>query len=488
MVTTHPAPDRTADPAAGLAADLAADLAAQLPAGRISTDGDVLAGCRTDQENAPWGPPALLARPLSTQDVATIVRFGYQRGVPIVPRGSGTGLTGGCNAISGCIVLGLERMNRIREINVAERYAVVEPGVLNQQLRDAAAGHRLWYPPDPSSKDACSLGGNVATNAGGLCCVRYGVTKDYVLALEVVTGTGAVIRLGHRTAKRSVGPDLAALFVGSEGCLGVITEITLRLRPLPGPAATVVCGFATAAEAAAAAVALRGAGVQPEVCELMDERTVAAVEELMPLGLPAASGALLLLQVDGDAAADAARAVLDGCRATWTYRSTSAQEGEQLFTARRRAFEAVRRHGRVTTEDVCVPLAAVGPVLARIQEVGRRLGVDIATVAHAGDGNLHPMIIDDGTVAPTVLAGAFTEIIDVALQAGGTVSGEHGVGLLKRDAGMRELGDPVVELSSRLKAVFDPRWILNPGKGPFRAPAAAPAAGRSGRRRREGTP
>ncbi|APE12723.1 hypothetical protein BO226_25605 (plasmid) [Rhodococcus sp. 2G] len=443
-----------------------------LPTGRVVRDPAILAGYRHDREQAPWAEPAALVRPTSTDEVAAVIAWANATRTPVVPRGAGTGLSGGANAVPGSVVLCVEQMNRILEIDPVERLAVVQPGVLNQQLRTAVAEIGLWYPPDPSSREMCSLGGNVATNAGGLCCVRYGVTRDYVLELEVVTGAGQVLRLGSRTAKNAVGYHLAGLFVGSEGTLGVVTEITLRLQPCRSPLITIVGAFESTAMAASAAVsAMRADGVSVEICELMDEATFTAVDTLMPLELPDEATSMVLLQVTNESAAARTVTVLEAAGALWAHRSESPQESDLLIEARRRAFEAVSRLGAVTTEDVCVPVGQVGLVLTEIESIAKKLGVPIATVAHVGDGNLHPMLINDGSLSPVAVRAAFDAILSVAVAAGGTVTGEHGVGLLKRDAAIGQLGDLVVELNSQVKSVFDPNHIMNPGKVAVRATA-----------------
>ncbi|SQI28584.1 FAD-binding oxidoreductase [Rhodococcus coprophilus] len=441
-----------------------------LPPGRVVRDPAILVAYQHDQEHAPWSEPAALVRPINTDEVAVAIAWANATGTPVVPRGAGTGLSGGANAVPGSVVLCVEQMNRILEIDPVERLAVVQPGVLNEQLRAAAAEVGLWYPPDPSSREMCSLGGNVATNAGGLCCVRYGVTRDYVLALEVVTGAGQVLRLGSRTAKNAVGYHLTGLFVGSEGTLGVVTEITLRLRQGQPPLTTIIGAFESTAMAASAAVAtMRADGVNVEICELMDEATFTAVDALMPLELPDEVASLVLLQVTEEAAAAQAVAALEAAGALWAHRSESPQESALLIEARRRAFEAVSRLGTVTTEDVCVPVGQVGPVLTEIESIATTHGVPIATVAHVGDGNLHPMLIDDGSLSQATVRAVFDAILAVAVAAGGTVTGEHGVGLLKRDAAIGQLGDAVVELNSQVKSVFDPNHIMNPGKIAVRA-------------------
>src|SRR5690606_9275660 len=267
-------------------------------------------------------------------------------GVPVVARGAGTGLSGGANAVAGGVVLSLESMNRIRRIDVTERLAVVEPGVVNDHLRAAAAEHGLWYAPDPASSPWSTIGGNIATNAGGVCCVKYGVTRDHVLELEVVTGTGEVVRVGRRTAKGVVGYDLVGLLVGSEGTLGIVTEATVRLLSTPGPTVTIAGGFGSLVEAGRAARAVAAAGLVPAALELVDRQCLEAVDRWKNMGLAADAEAVLLARVDdpptvADAAADRIVEIFTSAGASWATRSTDAAESEALFAARRLAFVAL---------------------------------------------------------------------------------------------------------------------------------------------------
>ena len=325
-------------------------------------------------------------------------------GIPVVTRGAGTGLSGGANAVDGCVVLDLSKMNRILEIDADNMIAVVQPGVINDDLKAAVAEHGLWYPPDPASAPWSTIGGNVATNAGGLCCLKYGVTRDYVLGLEAVVGGpagayGTAVRLGRRTTKGVSGYDLVGVFVGSEGTLGVVTEVTLRLRPARKEAPrTVVGAFGSVVAAGAAVAESTRRGLLPAALELMDRSTLQAVEDWKHLGLAADAEALLLAQIDtpGAAGADEAAAMAEAftsAGALWAEQSTDEFEAEALFSARRLAYPALERLGPVLTEDVCVPRSKVPDMLQAIEEIAARHGVTIATVAHAGDGNLHPLIL-----------------------------------------------------------------------------------------------
>jgi len=429
---------------------------------------------RFAHDEAEWAPytlPSAVVRARSTEDVRALVELCIEHRVPIVPRGSGTGLSGGANALAGSVVLSLERMDRVLEINPQEKLAVVQPGVINDHLRAAVGEQGLWYPPDPASAPWSSIGGNVATNAGGLCCVKYGVTRDYVRELEVVTGTGEVVRLGRRTAKGVGGYDLVSLLVGSEGTLGIVTEVTVRLRPARPEERTVAGYFDSLVDAGEAVAAVLAAGVVPSALELVDRTCLEAVDAWKQMGLSTDADVVLLGRTDtpgadGEAEAERIRAAFEGAGASFVAVSADAQESEALFAARRLAYPALERLGPVLTEDVCVPIAAVPEMLGRIQATAAAHDVRIANIAHAGDGNLHPLLITEpGNEAERERAQeAFEAILADALALGGTVTGEHGVGLLKRPGLGRELSAPVVAMQRAVKAALDPHGILNPGK------------------------
>jgi glycolate oxidase len=363
------------------------------------------------------------------------------------------------------------------EIDADNMIAVVQPGVINDHLKAAVAEHGLWYPPDPASAPWSTIGGNVATNAGGLCCLKYGVTRDYVLGLETVVGGpagayGTAVRLGRRTTKGVSGYDLVGLFVGSEGTLGVVTEVTLRLRPArKEPPRTVVGAFDSVVAAGAAVAESTRRGLLPAALELLDRTCLQAVEDWKHLGLSAEAEALLLAQIDtpGPAGAQEAAAMADaftGAGALWAEQSTDEFEAEALFSARRLAYPALERLGPVLTEDVCVPRSAVPRMLTSINRIAARHGTTIATIAHAGDGNLHPLILtppgDDQ--ARKAAQAAFEEMLTEAIALGGTVTGEHGVGLLKRGGMRQELSGPVLAMQQAVKQTLDPRNLFNPGK------------------------
>jgi glycolate oxidase len=449
-----------------------------LPAERLVVDPDVLAAISLDHaEWAPAGQAAVGVRARSEAEVQHVVRVCAELGAPVVPRGAGTGLSGGANAVGGCVILDLSAMNQILEIDPDNLVAVVQPGVINNDLKAAVAEHGLWYPPDPASAQWSTIGGNVATNAGGLCCLKYGVTRDYVLGLRAVVGGpvayGEAVRLGRRTTKGVAGLDLVGLFVGSEGTLGVVTEVTLRLRPArAGTPRTVVGAFADLVTSGQAGAQIARRGLTPAVLELLDRACLEAVEEWKHMGIGADAAALLLARVDtpGESgaaeAADIAAAMTDA-GAIWVEQSTDDMEAEALFEARRLAYPALERLGPVLTEDVCVPRSRVPAMLEQVNEIGARHAVRIATIAHAGDGNLHPLLVTPaGDEAARLQAqAAFEELLDAAIALGGTVTGEHGVGILKRDGMRRELDPGSLALQSAVRHALDPRDIFNPGKG-----------------------
>jgi glycolate oxidase len=458
--------------AVGTSTTIRTALAAALPADRLIIDPDVLAGYAHDEaEWAPYELPAAVVRPRTPEEVQAVVRSCIEHRVPVVPRGAGTGLSGGANAVAGSVVVSLERMDAVLAVDELERFAVVQPGVVNDALRAHVARHGLWYPPDPASSPWSTIGGNVATNAGGVCCVKYGVTRDYVLALQVVTGTGELVSLGRRTAKGVAGFDLTGLMVGSEGTLGIVTEVTVRLRPLRQPERTVAGYFDSVVDAGRAVTAVAAAGLTPSALELVDRQCLAAVDAWKNMGLSTDANVVLLGRVDtpgaaGDDEAAQLLACFESAGATWAAVSSDQAEADALFAARRLAYPALERLGPVLTEDVVVPKAAVPEMLARIEAIGARHDTHIANIAHAGDGNLHPLLITPVGDEPARARAqrAFDDIISEALALGGTVTGEHGVGLLKRGGLAAELSPAVMEMHRAVKAALDPHGLLNPGK------------------------
>ncbi len=443
----------------------------------LITDPDLLVSYQRDEADlCDSTPPLAVARPRSTDEVAALVRVAAAHRIPVVPQGTRTGLAGGANASANALVISLVNMREIIEIDPANRTATVQAGVINRALREAAQEHGLTYPPDPGSWEISTIGGNVATNAGGMCCVKYGVTAEYVLALTVVLADGEVLRCGRRTAKGVAGYDLARLFVGSEGTLGIITEVTVKLRPTTEPALTLVAEFPGVAEAGAAVARITAAGLTPSLLELMDRTMLTALEAYRPMGLDTGVQALLLAAADTGARAPADLEKFAACCGNAeVYVASDAEEADALLTARRNAHPALEQlaattfpggGGVVVVDDVAVPRSRLADLIAGVEAIGERLGVIVATVGHAGDGNLHPNIIIDRTDPASLAAGrqAFDEIMALGLELGGTVTGEHGVGLLKRDWLERELGPVGLRVHHAIKAALDPQGILNPGK------------------------
>lgn len=435
----------------------------------VITDPDRMEAYRRDwSKGAGAGIPLAVVRPGSVEQVQAVVRWAAQQRIGIVPRGAGSGLSGGSLAVTGAITLSLDRLTRV-EIDPDTRVARVEPGALNAAVKVAAREHGLHYPPDPSSYEICSIGGNLATNAGGLCCVKYGVTSDYVLGLDVVLPDGSLARLGGSTIKDVAGLSLLKLFVGSEGTLGVIVGATLRLIPAPNPASTLVASFPTVAAAANAVVAL-GSRLRPSLVEFMDNYSINAVEDLREMGLDRSAGALLLLQCDSPGTAQQAeiavvQQICDAAGASEVFATTDPDEGEMFLTARRSSLPALERKGAMLLEDVGVPVPRLPDLLARIEAISVTYGLPIPVVAHAGDGNTHPNVIYDPAEAGSLerAEAAFGDVMAAAIELGGTITGEHGVGRLKKGALADQLGPEVMGLSRRIKAAIDPLGIMNPG-------------------------
>ncbi|HEX7354478.1 MAG TPA: FAD-linked oxidase C-terminal domain-containing protein [Mycobacteriales bacterium] len=443
-----------------------AALAAALPAGVVLTDPDGLDAYRWDRAQDPNAQrPLAVVRAECTQHVQEALRWAGAHRVPVVPRGAGTSLSGGSSGIADGIVISTERMRRI-VVDRATRVAVTQPGLLNAEVKRAAAAEGLWYPPDPSSTEICSIGGNIATNAGGLCCVKYGVTTDYVLGLEVVLADGRAVRLGGPRLKDVAGLSLTKLFVGSEGTLGVITEVTLRLLPAAPAAHTLVTWFAATEDAVRAVLDIT-ARTRPSMLEYMDRTTVNAVEDAVHMGLDRSCAAMLMARTDTGNPADL-DAIRDACRengAVEIHATADEAEGEQFLHARRVAITALEARGRLLLEDVGVPLPRLPELVTGIERIAADRGVTIALVAHAGDGNTHPLIVFDPMQADQTLQAerAFGEIMELAIGLDGTITGEHGVGRLKRPWLESQVGPDVLEISQRIKQALDPLGILNPG-------------------------
>ncbi|QLQ09768.1 MAG: FAD-binding protein [Nocardioidaceae bacterium] len=436
---------------------------------RVLTDPDRMASYRWDRALDPdAGMPLAVVRAESTSDVQEAVRFAAAHRLPIVPRGAGSGLSGGATAVEGCLVISTERMRAIT-VDPSTRTATVQPGLLNTEVKQAAAAHGLWYPPDPSSYEICSIGGNIATNAGGLCCVKYGVTTDYVLGLTVVLADGTAVTLGGPRQKDVAGLSLTKLFVGSEGTLGIVTEVVLRLLPAPRKPATLVSTFPSI-ESATQTVLDITARLRPSMLELMDKTSINAVEDLTKMGLDRNAEALLVIQSDepGEYAAAEIELITELCtanQASETFSTTDPAEGEQFVVARRITIDAVEAMGPLLLEDVGVPLPQLGALVKGVAAIAANREVTIAMVAHAGDGNTHPLIVTHAS-DPDIAARAeraYDEVMRLAISLGGTITGEHGVGRLKKPWLADYLGPDALALNHRIKDALDPHGILNPG-------------------------
>ena len=460
----------TPDPAAG--ARLLAAIRSTLSEVRLLDDALDREAYRNDETAyLSAGLPLAVALPETTAEVAGLVRLAAEHRVPVVPRGAGSGLSGGAAGIEGGLTIALTRMNRVLEIDRANLVVVTQPGILNAELKAAVAAEGLFYAPDPASYEICSIGGNLGTNAGGLCCVKYGQTRDSVLGLEVVLADGRVIRTGGRSVKDVAGYALTHLFVGSQGTLGIITEATLRLRIAPAPRSTMLAFFPTLTAAGDAVAGIIAAGINLVTLEFMDHETIAAVDDAFQLGLDREAAAMLLIESDlaplaAAAELDAAVAACDAAGASTTVRAEDPVEADWLRQARRMALRALERLGTVRMEDVGVPRGRVPELLIAIQAAADRHGVRVATLGHAGDGNLHPnFIFEHGDPrAPELTETVRDEIFAAAIALGGTVTAEHGIGLSRRAALVDQVGPDVIDVMRSIKAALDPLGILNPGR------------------------
>jgi glycolate oxidase len=448
------------------------DLRGRLPELRLLTDAADRESYRRD-ETAHFEPglPMGVALPTTSAEVSTIMRCATEHRVPVVPRGAGSGLSGGSAGIEGAMTIALTRMNRIVEIDRDNLVAVVQPGLVNAELKAAVAKHGLFYPPDPASYEFSTIGGNIGTNAGGLCCVKYGVTRDAVLGLEVVLSDGRVIRTGGRNVKDVAGYSLTHLMVGSQGTLGIVTEATLRLRPAPPPKQTLLAFFPSVGDAGRAVASMTAAGVEPCTLELMDAVTIAAVDDWHNLGLDRSAAALLLVESDraGDAATEElsrAEASCSAAGARQIVRATDPAEADWLREVRRLAFRAIERLGVARMEDVGAPRSKLPDLLAAIERIAAEHDVRCGTFGHAGDGNLHPTFVwDRGDAAAEARAqSASEELYRAAITMGGTVTGEHGIGASRRAFLEEQVGTDAVDVMRAIKAALDPLGILNPGR------------------------
>jgi glycolate oxidase len=452
--------------------DVVEHLRQVLPPEALVTDPDRIESYRYDRAMfCPAGVPLAVVLARETAHVQAAVRIAAQYGVPVVPQGARSGLSGAANAVDGCIVISLEKMDRILAIEPVDRYVVTQPGVFNADLSRAVAEHGLFYPPDPSSWEFCSIGGNLSTNSGGLCCVKYGVTTDYVLGLEVVLADGQVLRTGRRTVKGVAGYDLTKLIVGSEGTLGIITEATLALRPQTARPRTMAALFDSGVAAGQAITEIIRNGVSLSLLEIMDRTTIGAVSTYLRMDLPTEAAAMLIAQSDagGEAGAADIATVAKLCGDNGAIDCLEADdpaEGELLLEARRAAIPALEQLGTTMIDDVCVPRSRLAEFIGRVERLAAELDITVGVLGHAGDGNMHPTVVFDPT-DPAQAERAqqvFDRIMEVGLELGGTITGEHGVGVLKRAWLAEEIGPVAVAVHQAIKRALDPKNILNPGK------------------------
>jgi len=416
--------------------------------------------------------PQVVVFPAHAAEVAAVLRLARTHSTPIITRGNGTGLSGGSVPVAGGVVMCLTRLNRIIELDQRNLTLLAEAGVLTQAIFDAADAAGLFYPPDPGSMKISTLGGNVAENSGGLRGLKYGVTRDYVMGLEVVLADGTICWLGSKCVKDVAGYNLRDLFIGSEGTLGVITQVLLKLLPKPAARQTLLATYPTMAAAAETVSAIIAAKIIPCTLEFLDRRTLRCVEDYAHVGLPLDAEAVLLVETDGHpiAVADEAARIEALARthgATTVKRAADAAEADRLTTARRSAFSALARLRPTTIlEDVTVPRSELAKMIGFVQEVAARHQVEIATFGHFGDGNLHPTVLTDERNAEEMrrVEQALHEIFEHALKLGGTITGEHGVGLAKKAFLRQQLGDASYELLKQIKRALDPFGLLNPGK------------------------
>ena len=457
--------------------DHSADLSAlaALLAGSLTTDPDVLATYSLDEsEHRPDGAALALVRATCVDDVVATMRFAHERGIPVVPQGARSGLSGGACAVDGCILLSVKAMDRILAVDEENKTVTVEPGIINLDLKKALRPYGLAYPPDPGSVALCSIGGNIATNAGGMCCVKYGVTREYVREITVVLADGTVTRLGHRTVKGVAGLDLTSLFTGSEGTLGVIVEATLKLVPLGPDPLSALATFPDVRTATEAVAAYMATGATPSMLEMMDGISIGFINAIGDFGMDDSVGAVLIMQSDSTTAAadtEAFAAVATDNGAHDVAFADNAQDSEMLVAARRSVQPGNEHYARAhgggqLIDDVCVPRSHLAEFCSGVEAIREETGTMIALVAHAGDGNVHPSVFYDQQDAASRAAAteAFDRIMALGLSLGGTITGEHGVGVLKAEWLARELDEGNRHLHRVIKEAVDPTGILSPGK------------------------
>lgn len=434
----------------------------------VDVSAETLEAARADRSgHRSPGRPLAVVHARSADDVQATMQIASRTSTPVVVRGAGTGLAGAANAGPGEIVLSTASMTRLVEVSADDLLAVVEPGILNADLNEQLAPHGLWWAPDPASRAISTVGGNIATGAGGLLCAKYGVVRDAVLGVDLVLADGRLLHLGHRSVKGVTGLDLTSLVIGSEGRLGVVVGATLKLRRrVEGAVHTIAASFPSVRAAAAASAAVTAAGIQPAIMELMDATSLAAVHALLGLTAPASGESQLTIQTDGPAAQDEAERIVRvleqaGGRVAET---SDPAEGERLLSIRRSMHPAMASLGTTLIEDVSVPRSQMTAMFDEIARIEQKFRISIPVVAHAGDGNLHPNFIFEGEEVPDHIWQAADELFRAAIRLGGTLTGEHGIGMLKSRWLAEELGDDQWQLQRQIVRVFDPQGILNPGK------------------------
>ena len=453
------------------AAAAVSELASTFPPERLVVDPERLDVYGRDESDLGAFPPDVAVLVESAEEVRHVFAVASRHRVPVVPVAARSGKSGGSLALRGGIAVSVERMNRILEVRPDDLTARVEPGVITGVFQKEVESRGLFYPPDPNSLDLCTLGGNVAENAGGPRALKYGVTREYVLGLTVVVPTGEILRMGRRTIKGVAGYDLTGLFVGSEGTLGIATEITLKLLPRPREVATALVCFADVATAARAVSRVLAEGILPRCLELIDDVSVQAIAKASPFKLPPGAGAALLVETDGNdpdqVLAEMARVAeaVQGDAAGDVIVAQNESQRRDIWETRKYLSVSLRQiEPKKLSEDIAVPRSRIPEMVARSREIGRRHGLTVATYGHAGDGNLHANVLFTSESDRPRVEAAVAEILRAAVDLGGTITGEHGVGLAKRDFLEYEQGAQLVALQRRLKAVFDPLGILNPGK------------------------
>jgi len=410
--------------------------------------------------------------PISTEEISKILKFANRERIPVTPRGSATGLSGMCTPERGGIVMAMSKMNKILEVSPEDRLAIVEPGVITNDLQIAAEAAGVFYPPDPASQTICQIGGNVATNAGGPRCVKYGVTRDYLLGLEAVLPSGEVIKTGGRPIKNVTGYDVTRLLCGSEGTLAVITKIIVKLIAKPEARRTLLVAFRSIDDASTTVSRIMAAGIVPRALELMDQHYIQNCEKIYKLGLPMDAAAMLIIEVDGfvETVDRQARIAREFCEAQGAFDIKLAQteeEAERLWIARKVGSVALFRVSKMmVAEDATVPISKIPAMVRRIKDIGEKYGMTIYLLAHAGDGNMHPLLTYDPGKKEEVerMENASREIFEASIALGGTLTGEHGIGLAKKQFIPLEVSKAEVQIWKNIKNSFDPNGIMNPGK------------------------